>query len=63
MANDPSANPQRLMSSCLLWVMLAFLAGLAITIAVWFFVARAEPDAAPGGEGPIEAAEPPPSLD
>jgi hypothetical protein len=46
-------------SSCLVRVIGAFLAGLAIVIIVWFVVARTEPQAAPNGEGPIEAAEPP----
>jgi hypothetical protein len=45
-------------SSCLKWIVIAFLIGLGITIIVWFFVARAEPEVAPNGEGPIEAAEP-----
>lgn len=45
-------------SSCLKWVVIAFLVGLAITIIVWFIVARTAPEAAPNGEGPIEAAEP-----
>lgn len=46
-------------SSCLLWVIGAFIAGLAIVIIIWFVVARTEPELAPNGEGPIEAAEPP----
>ncbi len=46
-------------SSCLLWMGGAFLIGLAITVVLWFVVARVEPAAVPDGEGPIEAAEPP----
>ncbi|MBA3311938.1 MAG: hypothetical protein M3552_04640 [Planctomycetota bacterium] len=46
-------------SSCLFWIVAAFLIGLAIAIVLWFVVARVEPEAAPDGEGPIEAAEPP----
>ncbi len=46
-------------SSCLVWVVAAFRIGLAIAVVLWFVVARVEPAAAPDGEGPIEAAEPP----
>jgi uncharacterized membrane protein len=51
--------PKGVGSAILLYLIAAALAGLAIIIAVWFFVARAAPEAAPDRGGPIEAAEPP----
>lgn len=60
---DPVGNPSGFFSSCFLWVAVAFCAGLAITIAAWWFVARVDPADAPRGEGPIEAAEHPKPID
>ena len=60
MATDDSRlAPKNIGSGCVFALVAAALVGLALIIVIWFVVARVEPDAAPDGEGPIEAAEPP----
>ncbi|HEX6985860.1 MAG TPA: hypothetical protein VF170_10800 [Planctomycetaceae bacterium] len=60
MAGDESGfAPKNVSSGCVFSLVAAALAGLAAVIILWFVVARVEPEAAPEGEGPVEAAEPP----
>lgn len=59
MADEGSFQPKNISYSCVFSLVAAFLAGLALVIIAWFFLAQAEPQVVPEGEGPFEAAEPP----
>jgi hypothetical protein len=57
--DDSAAEPQRALSGCVFWMVAAALLTFAVVIVIWWVVSRIEPAAAPDGQGPIEAAEPP----